>query len=449
MKNTQAQVIIGPYRSSQAEFIIDIGNKIQVPIISFSATSPALAPERTPYFVRTTNNDSSQVAAISAFVKSFGWREVVLVYEDTSFGSGIIPYLVDTFQSIGAKVPYRSIISLSVNDDQLKEELYKLMAMQTRVFIVHMEPHLASRLFTKVNEVGMMEEGYVWIMTDGIGNMIDSLDPRSIDAMQGAVAVRSYVPRSQTIANFTTRWKTRFRLENPSSEPADPSVFELWAYDTVWALAMATEKAGVSNSSFRKLPGGDNSTDLGNVGISQNGPELLETLLSTRFKGLSGEFRLVNGQRQSSVFEIVNVIGKGARNIAFWTPEFKISKQFNSASPANLKTIIWPGDTITVSKGWEIPTNGKRLKIGVPVKIGFNEFVNVVHDNSTNRTTVTGYCIDVFDAIMQSLPYAVPYDYLPFEIPGKNYTDLVYQVFLQVRRSISTNSLNSCFIECI
>ncbi|XP_039119469.1 glutamate receptor 2.8-like [Dioscorea cayenensis subsp. rotundata] len=437
LKNFQAQVILGPLTSPQAVFITDLGNETQVPIVSFSVTSPSISPENTPYFVRTTVNDSSQVGAISSLVKSFGWREVVLVYENTEYGSGVIPYLVDAFQEIDARVPHQSVISPSVNDDQLNEELYKLMTMQTRVFVVHMRSSLTSRLFLKAKEIGMMEEGYVWIMTDGIGNMIDSLDPRSIDAMQGAVAVRSYVPRSQTIANFTTRWKTRFRLENPSSEPADPSVFELWAYDTVWALAMATEKAGVSNSSFRRLPGGDNSTDLGDLGISQNGPELLETLLSTRFRGLSGEFCLVNGQQQSSVFEIVNVIGKGARNIAFWTPEFKISKQFNSASPANLKTIIWPGDTITVSKGWEIPTNGKRLKIGVPVKIGFNEFVNVVHDNTTNRTTVTGYCIDVFEAVMQSLPYAVQYDYIPFEKPGQsytNYTDLVYQVFLQVRR---------------
>ncbi|XP_039118465.1 glutamate receptor 2.2-like, partial [Dioscorea cayenensis subsp. rotundata] len=431
LKNFQVQVILGPLTSPQAVFITDLGNEIQVPIVSFSVTSPSISPENTPYFVRTTVNDSSQVGAISSLVKSFNWREVVLVYENTEYGSGIILYLVDAFQEIVARVPYRSVISPSVNDDQLNEELYKLMTMQTRVFVVHMRSSLTSRLFLKAKEIGLMEEGYVWIMTDGIGNMIDSLDPRSIDAMQGVVAVRSYVPRSQTIANFTTRWKARFRQENPSSKPADPSVFELWAYDTVWALAMATEKARVSNSSFRKLPGGDNSTDLGNLGISQNGPELLEALLSTRFRGLNGEFHLVNGQQQSSVFEIVNVIGKGARQIAFWTPEFKISKQFNSTSPANLKTIIWPGDTITVSKGWEIPTNGKRLKIGVPVKKGFNEFVKVVHDNTTNRPTVTGYCIDVFDAIMQSLPYAVPYDYLPFEKPGKNYTDLVFQVFLQ------------------
>ncbi|KAJ0985058.1 hypothetical protein J5N97_003414 [Dioscorea zingiberensis] len=431
LKNIQAQVILGPLSSSQAEFMAYLGNETRVPIISFSATSPSLSPERTPYFIRTAINDSSQVGAISALVKFFGWREVVPVYEDTDFGSGIIPYLVEAFQAIDASVPYRSVISPSAKDEQLIAELYKLMTMQTRVFLVHMTSSLGSRLFLKAKEIGMMEEGYVWLMTDGMGNMLDSLDPGIIDAMQGVVAVRSCMQRSREMVNFTARWKTRFRQENPSDEPPNPSVFQLWAYDTVWALAMAVEKAGVSSSSFQKLPEGDNSTDLASLSISSNGPELLEAILNTRFRGINGAFQLVNGQLQSSVFEIVNVIGKGARQIAFWTPEFEISKLFNSTSPANLKTVIWPGDTTSVPKGWEMPTNGRRLKIAVPVKYGFNEFVNVVHDQTNNRTTVTGYCIDVFDAVMQLLPYAVPYDYIPFDTPDGSYSDMIDQVFLQ------------------
>ncbi|KAJ0984980.1 hypothetical protein J5N97_003336 [Dioscorea zingiberensis] len=431
LKNVQAQVILGPLSSSQAEFMAHLGNETQVPIVSFSATSPSLSLERTPYFIRTTINDSSQVGAISALVKFFGWREVVPVYEDTDFGSGIIPYLVDAFQAINASVPYRSVIPPLAKDEQIITELYKLMTMQTRVLLVHMTSSLGSRLFLKAKEIGMMEEGYVWLMTDGMGNMLDSLDPGIIDAMQGAVAVRSYMPRSREIVSFTARWKARFRQENPSDEPPNPSVFQLWAYDTVWALAMAMEKAGVSSSSFQKLPGGDNSTDLASLSISNNGPELLEAILNTRFRGINGAFQLVNGQLQSSVFEIVNVIGKGARQIAFWTPEFEISKLFNSTSPANLKTVIWPGDTTSVPKGWEMPTNGRRLKIAVPVKYGFNEFVNVVHDQTNNRTTVTGYCIDVFDAVMQLLPYAVPYEYVPFKPPNRRYSDMIDQVFLQ------------------
>ncbi|KAL2548162.1 glutamate receptor 2.6 [Forsythia ovata] len=89
----------------QANFLIDLGDKAQVPIISFSATT-------------------------------FGWREVVPIYVDNEFGVGIIPFLTDALEKVNARVPYRSAIPSMATDDQIVAELYKLMTMQTRVFIV-------------------------------------------------------------------------------------------------------------------------------------------------------------------------------------------------------------------------------------------------------------------------------------------------------------------------
>nr|XP_034917814.1 glutamate receptor 2.8-like [Populus alba] len=106
-----------------------------------------------------------------------------------------------------------------------------------------------------------------------------------------------------------------------------------------------------------------------------------------------------------------------------------------SGSSSDLSTVIWPGDTTSVPKGWEIPTNGKKLRIGVPVKDGFSEFVKVTRDPSSNTTTVAGYCIDVFDSVVKALPYALPYEYIPFAKPdgepAGTYNDLIYQVYLK------------------
>jgi hypothetical protein len=43
-------------------------------------------------------------------------------------------------------VPYRSVIDQSATSEQITKELYKLMTMQTRVFVVHMPPSMASPL---------------------------------------------------------------------------------------------------------------------------------------------------------------------------------------------------------------------------------------------------------------------------------------------------------------
>ncbi|BFG14676.1 hypothetical protein CerSpe_009500 [Prunus speciosa] len=74
---------------------MELGRKAKVPIISFSATSPSLSPSRSPFFVRTSFDDSAQVKAIAAIIEAYSWLEVVLIYEDTDYGNGLIPYLVD------------------------------------------------------------------------------------------------------------------------------------------------------------------------------------------------------------------------------------------------------------------------------------------------------------------------------------------------------------------
>ncbi|GKV03080.1 hypothetical protein SLEP1_g15448 [Rubroshorea leprosula] len=425
----------------QANFMIDLGNKSQVPIISFSATSPFLSSLRSQYFFRATQNDSSQVKAISAIVQAFGWREVVPIYVDNEFGEGVIPYLSDALEEVNARIPYRSVISPEAIDEEIRRELYKLMSMQCRVFIVHMVPDLGLRVFDIAKEIGMMDEEYVWIITDGMTNLWSMIDRSDMDSMQGVLGVRIYIPESKEFDTFKVRWKREFVQNNPSMVNAELDIFGLWAYDAIFALAMAVEKLGTENFSFDASRVSESArTDLESFGVSEIGPKLIKALSSTRFKGLSGEFGFINGQLESPIFQIVNVNGNGERRIGFWTLKYGLVKRLNftnvtgySTSKANLGTIIWPGDTHSTPKGWEIPTKGKRLKIGVPVKTGFSEFVKLPPCTGPNSTVVpTGYCIDVFNAVMEAMPYGVPFDFYAFENADQEmagtYNDLIDQV---------------------
>ncbi|CAK9145026.1 unnamed protein product [Ilex paraguariensis] len=439
LENVQVQAIIGPSTSMQADFVINLGDKAQVPIISFSATRPSLS---SPYFVCVTHNDSTQVKAISAIVQAFGWREVVPIYVDNEFGEGIIPFLTYALQEIDAIVPYRSIIPASVTDDQLVAELERLRTMQTRVFIVHMSSSLGSRLFIKAKELGMMTEGYAWIISNALTNELHFINSLVIDSMQGAIGVKSNVPRTKKLEDFTIRWKKQFLRDNPTMFNTELGVFEVGAYDAATALAIAVEKVGDKNLGFQKANRSvRNSANLETFEVSSNGPMLLQALQNTKFRGLNGDVYIVDGQLQSSVFQIINVIGDGGQGIGFWTSEKGIVRELNirntdknSISKANLESIIWPGNRTCPPRGWEIPTNGKKLRIGVPEKDEFQKFVVVNRNQDTNMTTVKGYCIDIFDAVMAALPYKVPYEYVPFEIADGNgdgtYNDLVYHVHL-------------------
>lgn len=419
----EVQAIIGPVTSMQASFIINLGNDSQVPIISFTATNPSLSSLRSEYFVRATLNDSSQVKALTAIIQAFGWRNVVPIYVDNDFGEGIIPSLTDALNEIGTQIPYRSVINPSVTDQEIVAELYKLMTMQTRIFVLHMTDYLGSRVLNKAREVGMMGEGYGWIVSDGITNPLSLMGTSLVGSLKGAIGVKPYVPRSKTIEDFILRWKGKY------SKDVNVDVYGLWAYDATTALAMAVEKVGYINSNFKRMNSSRHSMNLGKY--------LRRELSSTRFNGLSGDFHIVNGQLQSSAFEIVNGIGTGERVIGFWTTKHGIVRELNSMEKVGVGDIIWPGESSSVPKGWVIPTNGKKLKIGIPVKEGFDDFVKLIRDSSTNSIKVTGFCVDVFEAVMAALPYVVPFEYIPFaKLDGSaagSYDELVYQVFLGVR----------------
>ncbi|KAJ1380975.1 Receptor, ligand binding region [Sesbania bispinosa] len=328
----------------EADFMIRLGDKAHVPIVTFSATSPALASLQSPYFFQIAQDDSAQVKAITTIIQAFGWKEVVLIYIDDSFGEGVIPFLTNALQQAYVRVPYLSVISLSATNEVITGELYKLMTMPTRVFVVHMVPRLGSRLFTLAKQIGMMDQGYVWIVTDGMTNLFSSLNTSVMESMEGVLGVRPYVPRTKELNYFKARWKRKFLRDNPTLVDTNLNVFGIWAYDTTTALAMAVEKVGTTNFGFHVSNSSSNILGFEKFGIAQNGEKLREALLNTRFRGLGGDFNILGGKLQASTYEIINMV------------------------------------------------------------------------------VVTGFCIDVFKAVLDVLPYALPYEFIPFAKPDGDTT---------------------------
>ncbi|KAL8153470.1 hypothetical protein V2J09_011230, partial [Rumex salicifolius] len=400
---------------------------------------------RSEYFIQATQVDTAQVQAISSIIHAFGWRQVVPVYVDNEFGGGLIPTLTDALQEIGTRIPYRSLISSTIHDDQIVTELYKLKSMETRVFIVHMEASLGIRLFSKAKKLGMMTQDYAWIITNGVGNDLNTLSPEQIQLMEGVIGVKTYIPPTKELADFIIRWKKK--LSQQSIDEPDPqiTIFYLCAYDATTMLARAVEQVGGTGLKFERIKTTSNisSTDLSRLGVSQAGKNLIKAIKGTRFTGLSGEFILIDGQLQSSIIEIINVINKEQKMVGFWAPQNGFLKEMNSTTNSQysitkdkLGSIIWPGGSKDPPKGWVLPINNeKRLRILVPIKDGFDQFVKVEYVSGLEKPKITGYCIDIFDAVMSSLPYPVPYEYFPFTKPNnaatESYDEFISEVYFQ------------------
>ncbi|KAL7584331.1 hypothetical protein Lser_V15G42039 [Lactuca serriola] len=415
LENTKVQAIIDP-KSTVLEY------KANIPILSLSTTPFS---NRNPNLLGIAQDETSQFKGIAAMVELFKAKNVIVICEDTANGREMATYMAREFQEKHIHVTYTSLISTSDSNQQVREELHKLQTMQDTVFIVHTPPSLASNLFSMAKELGMMGEGYMWIVTSKTMDLLDSMDAEAIESMQGAVGFRSYFPSSKELHNFLLKWRKEHYALNPFMEVDSNGI---WAYDSVYALAMAIERKQTREYASKDL-GSNIDTSL-----------LLDEMLRVRFHGLGGEFKLMNGRIITKAMEVVNVIGKGDRRVGFWmmmstNGEFvKEIKKPNSSWNQGLEIIIWPGGTTSINpKRRKLQTNGKKkLRILFPGSSRFQNLAQISVDPRTNLSVLSGFCGDVFNAAFNSLGYGVGIEVVPFSYKdGITYNDVIKKIYLK------------------
>jgi hypothetical protein len=424
------QAIIGTLTIKEIALISDsISKTIEViPILSLNSPAlfPPVVPFQPPFFIQMANDVTLHMKCIAAIVGHFRWRKVTTIYENNNGFStelGTLSLLSDFLRAVGSGIEHHSTLpSLSSHlldpKATIEEELKRLRRKSNRVFIiVQCSLELAILLFEKANQMGMMEKGYVWIVSDEIASLLDSVDSSITYNMQGVIGFKTnFVSSTENFKQFKMKFRKKYGSEYPEEENANPSIFALRAYDATWAIAQAIAKSLTSE-------------------------QLFERILSSNFKGLSGKVSFKNDTlSQVPVFQIINVVGKSYSEVAFWSPEFGFSKKViehdsmevptrNGSAEVLLDPIVWPGGMQKVPTGRSCSDEEKPLKIGVPAKGAFNQFVRVSYEQDLNRTIVTGFSIDVFEAAVKRLPYQLPYVLVPFY---DSYDNMVKQVYYKV-----------------
>ncbi|XP_057833805.1 glutamate receptor 2.7 [Cryptomeria japonica] len=420
-----AVAIIGPQTSQEAGFVAQMCVAAQVPMLSFSATDPLLSYQRFPYFIRLPHSDAVQMKAIAAVVDKFEWKQVVALYADNDFGSGVLSPLSEALVKVGSEISYRCPIPNNASKDYIRAELYKLMTMQTRVFVVHVSFELGQTIFSVATDIRMMGADYVWIITDGFSSLVDTLKPSDLDSMKGALATRALIKNSSDI--FPKRWKEKFKAEfTPKDKVAKINMFAYYAYDSVSIIARALQQLNVTRFEFSPVPRSPRTELTGNKIFAQ-GERLMKLLLQMNYKGLSGQLRATStpGELSDSPYEILNVVGGSGADAYPTVGLWKNGSGIGILS--GLENVTWPGGSKNVPRGWAAPVDTtEELKIAVPVRRGFDQFVVTSHDRDPKITG--GFVIDVFEEVVKGLPYALSYKFFP--VGDSNFTP-VYDNLVQ------------------
>ncbi|XP_074333325.1 glutamate receptor 3.6 isoform X1 [Apium graveolens] len=426
--------IIGPQSSVLAHVISHVANEFKIPLLSFSATDPTLSSLQYPFFIRTTQNDLFQMAAIADVISFYDWRKVIAIYIDDDHGRNGIAALADELATRRCEISYRVPLETVSTQGDIKEVLVKVALMESRIYVVHTYTGQGLDVFAVAQSLGMTDSGSVWFATNWLSTLLDTSGPLSLEAsssVQGVVTMRMYTPDSEHKRDFISKWSNLTKKDIKS--PLGLSTYGLYAYDTVWLLAHALDeffdqggKISFSNDSrLNELGGG--SLRLDAMTVFSGGDSLLESILQVNMTGITGPIKFTEDKDIiNPAYEVINVIGTGIRKIGYWSnysglsvvpPEALYTKPPNrSSSSQQLHSVIWPGQTTRKPRGWVFPQNGKQLRIAVTNRASFHEFV--AEESGTNM--FKGYCIDVFNAAMNLLPYAVPHQLVAYGDGHKN-----------------------------
>ncbi|KAJ8772548.1 hypothetical protein K2173_027725 [Erythroxylum novogranatense] len=439
LMETDIVAILGPQSSVVAHMISHVANELQTPLLTFAATDPTLNSLQFPFFVRTTQSDLYQMAAISEIVDHYGWKQVITIYIDDDFGRNGVSSLNDQLAAKRCRISYKVGIPplFEANQSSIMDVLVNVALMESRVVVLHVNADIGFKVFSVAKHIGMMGNGYVWIATDWLSSVLDSnshLPSDTMDTMQGVITLRQHTPDSNRKKAFISKWS---KLTGGS---LGLNSYGLYVYDSVWLVAHAInaffDQGGIiSFSSDPKLQASQGgSLHLEAMSIFDDGPLLLKNIMQSDFVGLTGQVKFDSDRSLiRPAYDVLNVIGSGSRRVGYWSnysglstvpPETLYSTPPNrSSTNRQLYSVIWPGETSSKPRGWVFPNNGKQLSIGVPIRVSFREFVSHVQETDT----FNGFSIDVFTAAVNLLPYAVPYRFVPFGDGKKNpsYTELV------------------------
>ncbi|PHU20800.1 hypothetical protein BC332_11951 [Capsicum chinense] len=417
INKNQVHAIFGPLTQQEAALFSGFDDEAYkgIPIISLSpaVTYSTLLLEEPTSLIQMSNDVNSQTQCVAALIGYFKWRKVIALYKISNslsnVDSGLITYLSDSLKVVDSTVEYHlafpPLFSVSNSKSLIKEELEKLRTKNVKVFVVvQCSLHFGLVLFEMATGMGMIGKGYVWIISDNMASLLHSIEPSVLLNMQGVIGFKANVNEKLSLLESSTL---------SSGESTDQNILkkkdiQVLAHmlsrliDATWATAKAMQKLSGSNSS-----------------------ELVKNILLSDFEGLSGKVIFKNGMLyQRPTFRIINVIGKSYREVSFWSPEFGFSEDLVEYNGVKLKignglggaleSIWWPGGKQTVPKGWTIGGVDKPLKIGVPARGAFNQFVTVNFNQERNETLIGGFSVHVFEAVVRQLPYYLPYVLVPF-----------------------------------
>jgi ABC-type branched-subunit amino acid transport system substrate-binding protein len=326
--NNGGHAVIGPAYSSRSKIVSQyLSRNLHKPLISFSATSPALSDSATyPYFSRTVTPDDSVAFAAIDFVQKSGWSKVAFLYSDDLFGQGLHNACRDYAKDNAAKFGPEGLGWISVPippDPRLQSEVAQI---ETAIATIRDSDSLVvffggvsavlPIVIEKALKLGIIgnTSGYTWLGFDTWGR--HSVTGASIKAMSGSIRLMASGCPGGPADNAVIK---KLQASNPAAlsmkyggQEMPTAYAEMgsidcragFSYDAVWLAALSFSTINSTETISNHSSCAADAAAAEDNALVQ-GSQLWQALLQTSFTGGSGAVWLAsNGDRDSASIRI-------------------------------------------------------------------------------------------------------------------------------------------------
>ncbi|XP_045164243.2 uncharacterized protein LOC123528539 [Mercenaria mercenaria] len=194
--------VVGALSSSVTLIVADLLTSVNLPMISYSASSPDLDNKnRYPYFLRTVPSDTLQVQGMIAVVLELGVSHVGLVYIDDAYGQGGKLRLQQEASSRNICVENPISVRQDMSEEYVEIDVIKeLYEQQVRVVLFFAIDSIAQQILDVMEKKFGSFQPLVFISSEGWGSNLNLLTQRSLGSVVFNIAAQFY--NSESYKNY-------------------------------------------------------------------------------------------------------------------------------------------------------------------------------------------------------------------------------------------------------
>ncbi len=235
----RVQAISGPVASGVAMAMAPIIVQNKVVLVADAATSPLLSEYKDDDFIfRTSTTDAFQGKALALLANESGYKKIAILARNDTYGHALANVLEKSFKALGGGVT--NTIFYELGQTSFKAELVKVSKGKPDKISLIVYPEEAVTIIKQAVELGITNFGLIpdsaksQELFDKLGKALGS------DKIEGLSGVAGATPTGVGIERFNALFKEKHGHE--------PYVFSTNAYDSVYLLALAMQKAGGSGT---------------------------------------------------------------------------------------------------------------------------------------------------------------------------------------------------------